>query len=193
MDDALLKAVVDELAHTLPGARLQRAVQRGATDLLLDFNRKDGRWLIISTDANRLTLHLGKRPDRESDPPQRTDTAFVASLRKHFVETRLRDIAKLPEDRVVELEFAAGARRLVVRLTGNSADIVITEDSVVHCITSESREFGQDSRSPAAVLTSPKVISRLQTKRLSITSILLTLIFHSSANNSQSDRISRER
>ena len=128
MDDALLKAVVDELAETLPGARLQRAAQRGATDLLLDFKRKDGRWLIISTDANRLTLHLGKRPDRESDPPQRTDTGFVALIKKHFVDSRLRDISKQQDDRVVELDFG-GSTRLVVLLSGNSADVIITEDS----------------------------------------------------------------
>jgi predicted ribosome quality control (RQC) complex YloA/Tae2 family protein len=130
MDDALLKAVVDELADTLPGARLHRAVQRGATDLLLDFKRKDGRWLIISTDANRLTLHLGKRPDRESNPPQRTDTGFVASLKKYFVDLRLRDISKQPDDRVVELDFG-GSARLLVLLRGNAADVVISEDSRV--------------------------------------------------------------
>ena len=128
MDDSLLKAVVDELVVTLPGARLHRAVQRGTTDLLLDFKRKDGRWLIISTDPNRLTLHLGKRPDRESDPPQRTDTGFVALLKKHFVDFRLRDISKQSQDRVVEFDFGRSAR-LVVLLRGNSADVVITEDS----------------------------------------------------------------
>src|SRR5215813_10062489 len=65
MDNFLLQAIVTELEPLLVGGRLGKIYQIGATDLAIDLRLRDGRWLIVSTDPQRLALYLTKRNPRE--------------------------------------------------------------------------------------------------------------------------------
>jgi predicted ribosome quality control (RQC) complex YloA/Tae2 family protein len=91
---------------------------------------------MISTDPQRLAFYLTARNPKQSGDEPRSDTAFVALARKHLGGSRLTAAEKLGYDRVVHLEFnvkdkdgKAARRKLVVALTGRSANILLTEDS----------------------------------------------------------------
>jgi predicted ribosome quality control (RQC) complex YloA/Tae2 family protein len=136
MDNFLLQIIVNELGLRLGGHRVGGIYQIGATDLAIDFYAPNQRWLMISTDPQRLAFYLTARNPKQSGDEPRSDTAFVALARKHLGGSRLTAAEKLGYDRVVHLEFnvkekdgKAARRKLVVALTGRSANILLTEDS----------------------------------------------------------------
>lgn len=134
MDNFLLQALVTELESVLVSRRLGKVFQLGATGLAVDFHLRDGRWLTISTDPQRLALYLTDQSPKLSDEGPRSDTAFVALLKKHLDNAKLVALEKLGYDRVVKFEFVAegeaGRTRqltLVVMLTGRAANILLLE------------------------------------------------------------------
>ncbi|MDX2043492.1 MAG: NFACT family protein [Acidobacteriota bacterium] len=161
MDNFLLQAIVNELEPLLAGHRLGKTVQLNTTDVALDFRLRDGRWLVASTDPARLALYLTSRqPKRLSDEP-RTDTAFVALVKKYLSGARLTAIEKLGYDRVVsfhlEAEDEAGKiynRKLIVSLTGRGANILLIESNRVlarlrESVSSPTVKEGSVSQDPA--------------------------------------------
>jgi predicted ribosome quality control (RQC) complex YloA/Tae2 family protein len=136
MDNFLLQIVVNELGLRLGGHRVGGIYQIGATDLAIDFYAPNERWLMISTDPQRLAFYLTARNPKQSGDEPRSDTAFVALARKHLGGSRLAATEKLGYDRVVHLEFNVKdkdgkhtRRKLVAALTGRSANILLVEDS----------------------------------------------------------------
>jgi predicted ribosome quality control (RQC) complex YloA/Tae2 family protein len=136
MDNFLLQIVVNELGLRLGGHRVGGIYQIGATDLAIDFYAPNERWLMISTDPQRLAFYLTARNPKQSGDEPRSDTAFVALARKHLGGSRLTAAEKLGYDRVVHLEFNVKdkdgkhtRRKLVAALTGRSANILLVEDS----------------------------------------------------------------
>src|SRR5262245_60662078 len=107
MDNFLLQAVVNEIEPILRGLRLGKIHQLGATDLVIDFHLRDGRWLAISTDPQRLALYLGARPPKQMGGELRSDTAFVALVKKYLGGARIMAIEKLGYDRVITFGFDA--------------------------------------------------------------------------------------
>lgn len=138
MDNFLLQTVVTELEALLVGQRLGRVVQLGATDLALDFRLRNGCRLVISTDPQSLALYLTRRSLPQLDDQVRTDTGFVALLKKYLGGARLVGVEKLGYDRVVNFAFAAQDETgrsqqltLVVLLTGRAANVLLIEDGRV--------------------------------------------------------------
>jgi predicted ribosome quality control (RQC) complex YloA/Tae2 family protein len=136
MDNFLLQIIVNELGLRLGGHRIGGIYQIGATDLAIDFYAPNERWLIISTDPQRLAFYLTARNPKHGVDELRSDTAFVALAKKHLGGARLVTAEKLGYDRVVHLEFnvkdKAGKvtrRKLVAPLTGRSANVLLIEDS----------------------------------------------------------------
>ncbi|HQR33032.1 MAG TPA: NFACT family protein [Blastocatellia bacterium] len=138
MDIFLLQAIAKELESLLAGHRLGKIVQLNTTNLALDFRMRDGRWLVISTDPSRLALYLtARQPKQLSDEP-RTDTSFVALMKKYLGSARLLAIETLGYDRVVTFDFEAEdhdnqpkRRKLIVSLTGRTANVLLTEDNQI--------------------------------------------------------------
>src|SRR5215470_6045174 len=136
MDNFLLQIIVNEIGLRLGGHRVGGIYQIGATDLAIDFYAPNERWLMISTDPQRLAFYLTARNPKQGGDEPRSDTAFVALARKHLGGSRLAAAEKLGYDRVVHLEFnvkdkdgKAARRKLAVALTGRSANVLLTEDS----------------------------------------------------------------
>ena len=128
MDIFLLNHLITEMAQVLVGHRPGRVWQVGLTDLIVDFNLRDGRWLHISTDPVRLGLYLSQRGPREMRGATRTDTGFVSLWRKHLEGLKLIGIEPLGYDRVVRFSFGDGEgerRRVVVALTGRTANMYL--------------------------------------------------------------------
>ena len=138
MDIFLLQAIAKELEPLLVGHRLGKIAQLNTTDVALDFRLRDGGWLVASTDPARLALYLtARQPKQLSDEP-RTDTGFVALLKKYLGGAKLLSIEPLGYDRVVSFHFEAEEetgelrqRTLIVSLTGRTANLVLTEGGQV--------------------------------------------------------------
>jgi predicted ribosome quality control (RQC) complex YloA/Tae2 family protein len=147
MDNFLLQIIVNELGLRLGGHRVGGIYQIGATDLAIDFYASNERWLMISTDPQRLAFYLTARNPKHGAEELRSDTAFAALAKKHLGGSRLATAEKLGYDRVVHLEFnvreqrgqggksgqnkGTTQRELVVALTGRSANLLLVEDSRV--------------------------------------------------------------
>ena len=134
MDIFLLHRLITEMAPLLTGHRAGRAWQIGMTDLVVDFNLRDGRRLYISTDPLRLGVYLTDQEVRELQPSPRTDTSFVSLWRKHLDGLRLTSIDPLGYDRVVHFKFGdepEEERCLVVSLTGRSANLYLRAGDII--------------------------------------------------------------
>src|SRR5215813_9369130 len=71
MDNFLLQIIVNELGLRLGGHRVGGIYQIGATDLAIDFYAPNERWLMISTDPQRLAFYLTARnPKQGGDGPR---------------------------------------------------------------------------------------------------------------------------
>ncbi len=155
MDNFLLQAIVTELESLLTGTRLGKVYQLGTTDLALDFRLRDGRWLLVSTDPQRLALYLTARNPKQLDGELRTDTAFVSLVKKYLGGARLLGVEKLGYDRVVHFHFEAedengqpARRTLVVLLTGRAANALIIQKG------EGQKEEGQKEEGRARVVAS---------------------------------------
>jgi predicted ribosome quality control (RQC) complex YloA/Tae2 family protein len=156
MDNFLLHAIVSELEPILRGRRVGRVYQLGATGLMIDFHLRDGRWLAISTDPNRLALFLTARSPKQAGESPRSDTAFVSLLKKHLSSGQIVAIEKIGYDRVAKFEFDVeeedGQRNrltLVVMLTGRTANILLLEQSRVIASLRERDESLAEYSDPA--------------------------------------------
>ncbi|MBO0858986.1 MAG: NFACT family protein [Chloracidobacterium sp.] len=156
MDNFLLQIIVNEIGLRLGGHRVGGIYQIGATDLAIDFYAPNERWLMISTDPQRLAFYLTARNPKQGGEELRSDTAFVALARKHLGGSRLVSAEKLGYDRVIHLEFnvrdkdgKSARRKLVAPLTGRSANILLTEDSRIIASLRERDETTTQYADPA--------------------------------------------
>lgn len=138
MDNFLLQAIANELESLLAGHRIGKIVQLNTTDVAIDFRLRDGRWLVVSTDPIQLALYLSRRQPKQLSDESRTDTAFVALIKKYLANARLLGLEKLGYDRVVTFHFETEEeteqvkqRKLVVSLTGRAANVLLVEDERV--------------------------------------------------------------
>lgn len=133
MENFTLQALATELAPLLVGHRIGKIYQLGTTDVALDLRLRDGRWLLLSTDPQRLALYLTARSVRQLEGEARLDTPFVALAKKYLSGARLTAVEGLGYDRVVRVgllaEDEAGEtpRELVIQLTGRSANVLVLE------------------------------------------------------------------
>src|SRR5215475_827937 len=156
MDNFLLQIIVNELGLRLGGHRVGGIYQIGATDLAIDFYAPNERWLMISTDPQRLAFYLSARNPKQGGEELRSDTAFVALAKKHLGGSRLLASEKLGYDRVIHLEFnvkdkdgKSARRKLVALLTGRSANVLLTEDSRIIASLRERDETTTQYADPA--------------------------------------------
>lgn len=138
MENFTLHTITTELTALLVGHRLHRCYQIGTTDLAVDFNLRDHRILVVSTDPKQLALYLTKRTVKQIDNDARLDTSFISLLKKHLGGARLSKVEHLGYDRVVTMFFSGEdenginyRRELVILLTGRSANILIVENEKI--------------------------------------------------------------
>lgn len=128
MDIFVVKAVVDELQHHLPGAVVSKVFQMSRDDVLLRLWRGRELRLLLSTHPTLQRFHLtAHRFDNPSRPPR-----FAAFLRAALQGVRVHHITVQPYDRVVSLTWvrpgeSVPAMTLVHELTGPHANMVLVD------------------------------------------------------------------
>ncbi len=159
MEAFTLSTILTELNSLLTGHRLGKIVQFGVTDLAFDVRLRDGRWLLVSTDPQRLALHLTAKSIRQAEMEARIDTPFVALCKKYLSGARITAIEGLGYDRVVRIACSAETetgqevpRDLVIQLIGRSANVLVLEDNRILASLrerQEGNEYYEDPPPPA--------------------------------------------
>ncbi len=141
MGPNLIEKVAEELNVLVTGGIISKISQPEPRSIVLRvFLRGKQEHLLISAHAPNERLHL---TDKKMPNPMRPPR-FCALLRSRIGNALIREIKKLPDERIVEISIekrgATGTRfyRLRVELTGRSANIIllnekgIVEDALRH-------------------------------------------------------------
>ncbi len=134
MNEKTLEKICAELASVLTGQRFGKIFTLARFQLAIDFRLFDSTYLFVSVEPNAPRIYLIKRRLRDLEKESKNQTAFVMFLRKRLANARLDSIEKLKDERVLCFAFAAtndlGAAenyRLIVQLTGRSANILLLD------------------------------------------------------------------
>ena len=134
MRDELIRRVVEELQATLRGRYLGKIYQLTPLSFAFDFGLR-GSFLFVSVDPSSPRLYLIERRARDLQKASIPLAHFGQLLRAKTNGAALISIDKDPHDRVVRLSFrcedesgAIELRRLVVQLTGRTANLFLLDD-----------------------------------------------------------------
>ncbi len=129
MDYRLLASVIDELSHSLTGARIER-VYEGTAKMLCLVLRRDRKYfyLLLSPERSMPRLHLvAKKPAATSAPG-----GFSLYLRSHGAGGILSRVSLLNQDRIAEIRFTRQEKEyvLLLELFGSASNIILTDASL---------------------------------------------------------------
>jgi predicted ribosome quality control (RQC) complex YloA/Tae2 family protein len=147
MHQALVQQVVAELRTALTGRFFGKIFQLTPLAFAFDFGLR-GEYLFVSVDPASPRLYLIKRRLKELEKQSVPLSPFAQMMRSRLSGGHVVDISKDPLDRIVRLTFrvedkSAGIifRRLVIQLTGRSADLFLLDE--LNRIEAVLREQGQ--------------------------------------------------
>jgi predicted ribosome quality control (RQC) complex YloA/Tae2 family protein len=134
MHQALIQRVVEELQTTLTGRFFGKIFQLTPHSFAFDFGLR-GQFLYVSVETSSPRLYLINRRTRDLEKQSVALAAFGQAMRARLAGAHLVNISKDPLDRIVRLTFrsddeVAGTifRRLVIQLTGRTADIFLLDE-----------------------------------------------------------------
>ena len=128
------QCVVEELRAVLPGRFFGKIFQLTPLSFAFDFGLR-GEYLFVSVDPASPRLYLIRRRLKELEKQSNPLNSFGQTLRSRLSGAHLIAISKDPPDRIVRLTFRSdnelkGAifRRLVIQLTGRTADLFLLDE-----------------------------------------------------------------
>ena len=129
MDQSLIHRVVEELRIALSGRYFGKIYQLSPTSFAIDFGLR-GEFLLISVDPSNPRLYLTHRRTKDLEKQSLPLNAFGQALRTKLSGAHFVSISKAPLDRIVRLTFSIddSFRRLVVQLTGRTADVFLLDE-----------------------------------------------------------------
>lgn len=134
MQNALIRRVVEELRPALTGRFFGKIFQLTPLSFALDFGLR-GDFLFISADPANPRIYLIRRRLRELEKQSVPLAPFAQIMRSKLSGGHLVDISKDSLDRIVRLTFRINDetqgvifRRLVLQLTGRSADVFLLDE-----------------------------------------------------------------
>ena len=147
MDQLLIQRVVEETRPVLTGRFAGKIYQLTPLSFVFDFGLR-GEFLFVSVEPSSPRLYLIHRRTRDLEKQSITLTAFGQLMRSKLAGAHVIDLTRDPGDRVVRLTFRIDGetpeivfRRLVIQLTGRTADIFLLDE--LNRITGVLREQSQ--------------------------------------------------
>lgn len=144
MQNALIQRVVEELRPSLSGRFFGKIFQLTPLFFAFDFGLR-GEYLFVSVDPASPRLYLIKRRLKELEKQSLPPAPFAQMMRSRLSGGHVVNISKDPLDRIVRLTFSVEGgiifRRLVIQLTGRSADLFLLDE--LNRIQAVLREQGQ--------------------------------------------------
>ena len=147
LDAVCLRAVVDELAPQLTGARIEK-IQQPARDQVVLLLRGSRR-LLLCANPNQPRIHMTEQlRDNPSQPPM-----FCMLLRKRIGSGRIASIEQAPLERVVTLHIEATDEMgeqsrfaLILEALGRHANLILCdkEGRILDCLRRVDLEMSQE-------------------------------------------------
>lgn len=133
MDHALIQRVVEEFRTTLLGRFFGKIFQLTPVSFAFDFGLR-GEYLFVSVDPASPRLYLIKRRLKELEKQSIPLNSFGQTMRSKLSGAHVVAISKDPLDRIVRVTFrvddenVVSYRRLIIQLTGRTADIFLLDE-----------------------------------------------------------------
>lgn len=128
MHPQLLQNVVAELQTNLTGRYLGKIFQLSPVSFAFDFGLR-GEFLFVSVDPASSRMYLIRRRQKELEKQSLPLGPFGQMLRTKLSGQPITDVEKDAADRIVRLAFPSG--KLIVQLTGRTADLFVIDDQGV--------------------------------------------------------------
>ena len=137
-----IHAVTHELRATLTGRFFGKIFQLTPLSFAFDFGLR-GEFLYVSVEPASPRLYLIRRRTRDLEKQSQPHGPFGQSMRATLSGAHVTEISKDPLDRIVWFTFYSDGifRRLVVQLTGRTADLFLLDE--LNRITAVLREQGK--------------------------------------------------
>jgi predicted ribosome quality control (RQC) complex YloA/Tae2 family protein len=130
MQNALIQRVVEELRTALLGRFFGKIFQLTPVSFAFDLGLR-GEYLFISVDPSNPRFYLIKRRLKELERQSIPLNSFGLTMRSRLSGAHIVAISKDPLDRIVRLTFRGNDvsfRRLIIQLTGRTADIFLVDE-----------------------------------------------------------------
>lgn len=167
MNQTVLQRVIEELQGALTGRYFGKIYQLGPVSFAIDFGLR-GEFLFISVDPASPRLYLIHRRTKDLEKQSVALNAFGQMMRAKLSGAHLLEISKDPLDRIVRLTFRSEEvifRRLVIQLTGRTADIFLLDElnRIVAVLREQAQtRIQQPYRAPPRPLKEPADVFRLE-------------------------------
>src|SRR5215510_2648365 len=142
MDQALIQCLVEELHAILTGRFFGKIFQLTPLSFAFDFGLR-GEFLYVSVEPASPRLYLIRRRTRDLEKQSTPLNPFGQLMRSALSGASLVNVSKDPLDRIVRFTFHSDGvfRRLVVQLTGRTADVFLLDE--LNRITAVLRQHGR--------------------------------------------------
>lgn len=132
-DGFINKSVVNELKQILIGGKISKIHQPNKDELIFNIYSNSNKYdLDICINASNCRLNITK----EKKPNPLTPTSFCMLLRKHLIGAKIKRIATIGLDRLVQIEFETYNelndiinKKLIVELMGRHSNIILINDN----------------------------------------------------------------
>jgi predicted ribosome quality control (RQC) complex YloA/Tae2 family protein len=129
LDQSLIHRVVEELRIALSGRFFGKIYQLSPISFAIDFGLR-GDFLLISVDPSNPRFYLTHRRTKDLEKQSLSLNAFGQAMRSRLSGAHFVSISKDPLDRIVRVTFRTDDVfwRLVVQLTGRTADVFLLDE-----------------------------------------------------------------
>jgi predicted ribosome quality control (RQC) complex YloA/Tae2 family protein len=129
MDHAVIQRVVEELRNVLVGRYVGKIYQLTPISFAIDLGLR-GEFLFVSVDPASPRFYLIHRRTKDLEKQALPLNAFGQLLRSQLGGAYVVNISKEPLDRIVRVTFRVDEhfRKLVIQLTGRTADIFLLDE-----------------------------------------------------------------
>ena len=130
-DGAFLNSVINELNSTVLGARIEKILQPGTDEIILQLHTNTGSArLLLSSSPSNPRIQLTNIPKKNPDVPP----PFCMLLRKHITGGRIVDVAQRDFDRIAEITIQTKNdlqdithKKLIIEMMGKYSNIILTD------------------------------------------------------------------
>lgn len=134
MNNTALEKVCNELRSALNGQRFGKIFPLSRFETAIDFRLPNSRFLFISIEPSQPRIYLIKRRLKDLEKLSVNPSPFLLYVRKRLSGAVVRDLSKLPGERVVRIRLSAETETgevadfsLIIQLTGRSANLFILD------------------------------------------------------------------
>lgn len=130
MNLATLKAITRDLSKALTGQRIYRTYSMGRDEKIIDLHLPDSRYLFISVDPADPRIYLVRRKKRDIERGSVQFNSFDQTLNAELANASVVGVDAAETERVLTIELSNDAEiagRLIVQLTGRSANFFLTD------------------------------------------------------------------